>query len=112
VSVIAARRSAEVRTNRRHLKRELAGTPYPDSLVRAARILVEPKADLLSMRVFDLLRACGGVGRIKAEQLLGDAGVPTHRQIGDLSRCEQRAILEEFATRGREYRDRRRDRAA
>lgn len=81
-------RANEVRAERAQLKRALhAGE------VDIARVVAGPPDWLLDARIFDFLTALRSVGRIKAEDMLREAGIPylwtfremTPRQVAALA---------------------------
>lgn len=56
-------------------------------------LLLSPPAELVSMRVFDLLVAVPKVGRVKAGRVLRQAGVSPSRTVGGLSARQRSELL-------------------
>lgn len=71
----ALRRANEIRTARAQLKRDIYSRPAHASLTTAADIVRNPPEWAHSMDITSLLRACRGLGRVKA------SGVVKHAQI-------------------------------
>jgi hypothetical protein len=63
-------------------------------------LLLNPPADLLNMKAYDLLRAAKGIGPTKANRLMIAARVAHTKTVGGLSRRQRQELVHLINTRG------------
>jgi hypothetical protein len=61
--------------------------------VRLAEIIADPPEYVSTMRVFDLLHSDPRLGRLRAERLLDECGIPKRRTFAHLSDRERQVLI-------------------
>lgn len=94
-------RANAVRTARKELKQQLHALPSAASTQRVAMLVRQPLAGVTeTMKVYDLLTACRGMGQSKANQLLRRLHISPSKTIGGLTPRQRQQLgvaLEELA---------------
>lgn len=91
----ALERANAIRSRRARLKRDLKSGRR-----RIVPLLEEPPAYLDTCKVFDLLLAIPGVGRVKANRLLVRCAVSPSKTVGGLSERQRRELVGQLGRRG------------
>lgn len=86
----ALERANEVRTKRAQLKRDLKS-----GRLRFGDVLAAPPPASEGAKVIDLLLCVPGIGRTRADRILGSCGIAHSRTIGGLSQ-RRRDLLRDF----------------
>ena len=93
----ALARANRARTKRAHVKRKLQAMPTMHAARAAAAALIEtPPAELVAMRVFDLVRAVRHHGAGQARRLLRAAAISELATVGQITDRQRRALLAAF----------------
>lgn len=84
----ALQRANEVRSRRAELKCELK-----DGSRVVGEVLLEPAAELETMKVFELLLAAPKFGRVKVSKILSQHRISPSKTIGGLSERQRRELV-------------------
>lgn len=90
--MVALRKAERVRVERARIKRELHALPHDEGRVEAARLIVNPPAELQNMTLFEFLGAIRRVGRTRVKRWLNELRMSESRTIGALT-DRQRALV-------------------
>lgn len=88
----ALKKANLVRVARAALKKNIAA-----GVVDITAVLADPPPELLSMRVFDLLRALPKFGVVKAGRVMNRVRVAQSKTVGGLSERQRDELLRELA---------------
>lgn len=86
----ALKRANAIRTHRRILKEDIA-----KGLVDAIPIIRDPYSEVLTMKVWDLLLAIPGVGKVKTNAALRRCSVSTSKTLGGLSDRQRDELVDD-----------------
>lgn len=86
----------DTRSRRSTLKRDLKS-----SRVALLPLLMNPPADLHTMKAMDLLMAAPKIGRVKANKALSRAGVSPTKTLGGVSERQRRELVNYLIRTGR-----------
>lgn len=84
----ALQRANAIRTRRAELKRDAKA-----GRVDLLEVLAAPPAEVETMKVFDLLLARPGFGRVKVNKILSKAQVSPSKTVGGLSDRQRRELV-------------------
>jgi hypothetical protein len=90
----ALKNANRIRTYRKDLKADLKAGRR-----RAVDVLRSPHADVLTMKVFDLLLAAPKLGRVKVNKMLSRQGISPSKTVGGLSPRQRDALLAALGAR-------------